>query len=88
MPSGATPRHIFTCPQHYGGERYSQPVPPEATRVLRKNLSVSREDAFRWVSAEFAEAADQAYKQIGSPHLSIETGWDIFIRIAVVLQTL
>jgi hypothetical protein len=85
MPSGATPQHIFTCPEAYGGERYSQPIPSEATLALRNNLEISREEAFRWVSDEFAAAAAEIYAEIGSPSLSLDSGWDVFVTMAPLL---
>ena len=86
MPSGATPQHIFTCPEAYGGERYSQPVPSEATTILRNNLEISREAALRWVSDEFAAAANEVYVEIGSPSLSLDSRWDVFAMMAPLLE--
>lgn len=86
MPSGATPLHIFTCPETYGGGRYSQPVPLEATEALRNNLEVTREEAFRWVSPEFAAAAEEVYTEIGLPALTLDSGWGVFVRMAAILE--
>lgn len=85
MPSGATPQHIFTCPEAYGGERYSVPVPREVIQALRENLDVSQEEAFHWVSDEFMAAAEEVFFEIGSPTLSLDSGWDTFVKMDTAL---
>lgn len=86
MPSGATPNHIFTCPHLYGGERLGQRVPREATKALRESLEVPREEALRWVSSDFAEAAERVYKELGSPEKTLAAGWSIFADMTRKLE--
>lgn len=88
MPSGATPRHVFTCPEAYGGKRYSQAVPRATLQVLRDNLIETREESLRWVSDEFSSHATNIYVELGSPRLTLESGWDVFSSMAPLLEDL
>ncbi|KAJ7277244.1 hypothetical protein C8J57DRAFT_1434370 [Mycena rebaudengoi] len=53
MTSGAAPIEIFRRPQAYGVARLSQPVDQESLNALWADLSCTREEAMRWVTAEF-----------------------------------
>jgi len=88
MPSGTTPMNIFTTPAKYGGARLSQPVSLECIQELRNNLSETREEAFRWVEDDFAAAAEEVYEAVGSPSLSLATGWQVFSMMSPVLETM
>ncbi|KAF8583634.1 hypothetical protein K439DRAFT_1647174 [Ramaria rubella] len=82
MPSGATPRDIFTSPQAYGGERYSIPRTQEAIDALRAELLLSRQSALQFVDEEFANHACQVWHQLGSPPCSVfSSGWEIFTKM-------
>ncbi|KAI0752401.1 hypothetical protein C8Q80DRAFT_1266961 [Daedaleopsis nitida] len=87
MPSGGSPNNMFLNYQAYGCEDLSIPVTDMGlVRRLRDELPVTREEAFRFVDDEFDAAAWEAYAEIGSPELSVETGWATFSRMGAVLQ--
>ncbi|KAJ7133795.1 hypothetical protein C8R46DRAFT_1235384 [Mycena filopes] len=84
--SGVQPIEIFRRPEAYGLQRLSTPVEQESIDALRENLPYSREEALRWVPEEFEIAARQAYIDIQSPKLEPRRGWEIFSRMAVLLE--
>lgn len=86
MPSGGTPRDFSTRPEAYNGQRLSVPVDYNIVEELRAQLPVSREEAFRWVDDEFAAQADEVYANIGSPPLSLRSGWQIFSQMSPMLE--
>ncbi|KAF8586755.1 hypothetical protein K439DRAFT_1340008 [Ramaria rubella] len=68
MPSGVSPKELYMSPEDYGGRPMGIPITnPEVIPALRETLSCTREEAFHWVSDEFAAAAENAYIEIGSP---------------------
>lgn len=78
MPSGATPRDIFTSPAKYGGEKCAISIPKAAIDVMRERLPVTREEAFQFVNPEFAAKADEIWNQIGRPVCNLKNAWQIF----------
>ncbi len=86
MLSGGTPMDIFTRPTAYGGQRLGQPIDQAVIADLQVTLSESHKEAFRRVDNEFAAIANEAYRAIGSPALSLETGWQAFSHSSVLLQ--
>ncbi|KAF8576012.1 hypothetical protein K439DRAFT_1541744 [Ramaria rubella] len=73
MPSGATPRDIFTSPQAYGGECCSIPVPQDAIDALQ--------EALQFVDDQFSDIANQVWNHLGSPPCMVSSGWDIFAKM-------
>ncbi len=71
MPSGTTPTDIYELPQEYGYEDMKIPVNIEVVEALRSQLSVTREEVFRFVSPEFQAAAEEVYAEIGKPELEL-----------------
>lgn len=78
LPSGATPLDVYASPESYGYDDLSIQVDTDVVNSLRKQLDVTREDAFRFVDHEFKAAADEVYSEIGSPVLVLDQGWTIF----------
>lgn len=85
MPSGCTPTDAFICPADYGGEALGCEISQDIIDHLRGEVSMTREEAFRWVEDEFAIAASEAYSELGLPKLTLEDGWDIFRCLALRL---
>ncbi|KAI0073741.1 hypothetical protein K474DRAFT_1710450 [Panus rudis PR-1116 ss-1] len=86
LPSGAPPNHIFEMHDVYGFPSVHIPVPQEAIAEMREQLPLTREDAFRWVSDDFADHAQSIYEELGSPLRAIHSGWEIFAMMAPRLQ--
>ncbi|KAF8572791.1 hypothetical protein K439DRAFT_1650089 [Ramaria rubella] len=79
MPSGVSPKELYMNPEYYGGWPMGIPIMNlEVIPALRETLSCTREEAFRWVSDEFAAAAENAYIVIGSPTRTALSAWQIF----------
>ncbi|KAF8184632.1 hypothetical protein K438DRAFT_1907864 [Mycena galopus ATCC 62051] len=75
LPSGVAPQTVFQHPENFGLRHAGIPV----------NLTVSREDCLRWVPLEFDLHATAAYEFLGSPELTISTGWTIDRRLLEIL---
>ncbi|KAI0312081.1 hypothetical protein OF83DRAFT_691512 [Amylostereum chailletii] len=86
MPSGTTPRDIFTSPQTYGMERAGIPVPREAIQAMRDTFPLTREEAYQWVEPEFSDLVLEAWDEIGAPELTMFNGWDIFQHLEPVVR--
>ena len=78
MPSGATPRDIFTSPQAHGLEQCSIPVPQIAIDNLRNGMDVSQADVYCFVNDKFSIFATGIWNLIGSLKLTVSTSWCIF----------
>lgn len=82
------PIQIMENPQRFQLADWRVNVQSELVQALRSRL-VPREDALRWVPVEFETLALEVYISIGSPFLnSALTGWNIFSRMAPILDTL
>ena len=81
MPSGATPRDVFTSSQAYGGERCSIPVTQDAIDALRADLPVCHDEALRFIDDDFATTAEDIWNHINSPPLTVSNGWEIFTKM-------
>lgn len=86
LVSGVPPIEIYRNPETYGLVRLSTPVDQEAIDALRANLAYTREEAFRWVPDSFDVAAREVYAVLGSPKLDPLRGWEIFGKMALLLQ--
>ncbi|KAJ2935745.1 hypothetical protein H1R20_g1349, partial [Candolleomyces eurysporus] len=76
--SGSTPQHAFVAPRA-PAEKVSIPVHQEVLDHLRSKIPTPRDEAMRWVPAEFSEIAQAAFVTVGSPPLSPpRTGWETF----------
>ncbi|KAF8576833.1 hypothetical protein K439DRAFT_1366106, partial [Ramaria rubella] len=79
MPSGVSLKELYMNPEYYGGQPMGIPITNlEVIPALRETLSCMREEAFCWVSDEFAAAAENAYIVIGSPTCTALSAWQIF----------
>ena len=85
MPSATSPGDLYTRPEDFGGERLSVPVHRELIADLRSQLSITREEAYRWVDDEFAADAEHVYTQLGCPPLTLQTGWKVFSQMSPIL---
>lgn len=86
MPSGSTPQNFLTLPENYGGQYCAIPVDRAFIQQLRERIPVSREEAMRWVSDEFAALAGDVYDEIGSPVISLTTAWTVFQQMEPLLR--
>ncbi|KAF8508556.1 hypothetical protein JB92DRAFT_2832320 [Gautieria morchelliformis] len=87
MPSGATPRNIFTSPQAYGGEQCSIPVSQEAIDALRKNIPFNREEALNFCDEDFSAIANGVWSDLNSPPRTVSNGWEVFTKMLPLLPT-
>jgi len=81
MPSGDSRIVFLQLPERYGGQNCLVTVDEDATENLRDMVTEEfgpREDWFRWVPTEFADAADEAFRALGSPKVTLDSIWDIF----------
>ena len=95
MPSGASPRHIFTCPEEWGKEYCGIPLCAdgedqgqldEMIEEYRSSLEYSWHECMQWVDEEFEIAARQVYAEIGEPDLTPLTAWGIFVKMLPSLK--
>ncbi|KAF8508282.1 hypothetical protein JB92DRAFT_3121039 [Gautieria morchelliformis] len=95
MPSGMTPRHIYTCPEEWGAESLAIPLQTDEQdeadveheiRELRNSLDMPCSEAFRWVDDDFDQAAQLLFQQLGSPPITALSAWDLFMAMVPVLQ--
>ncbi|KIK56381.1 hypothetical protein GYMLUDRAFT_1016107 [Collybiopsis luxurians FD-317 M1] len=91
MPSGHVPAHAMDNPSQYGGIDCRIEVPKEAVSQLRQVLvedtDKTRDDCFQWYSDEFAVWAQLAFEEIGRPNLTLESAWDVFRRMALMITS-
>ncbi|KAJ3978906.1 hypothetical protein F5890DRAFT_1576117 [Lentinula detonsa] len=73
IPSGAAPNTVFDFPENYG--------------LINCGIKVDLQDCYRWVSDEFNHTAGNAYAQLGSPLLTHNSAWQIFIDMLHILHT-
>lgn len=85
-PSGGTPIDFWTRPEDFGGQRTGFQVPLEAVQAMRGGLTLTREQAFQWVTPLFAQAAWAAWEAVGSPALDPKSAWDVFAQMEHVLR--
>ena len=86
MPSGGTPNDFFATPADFGGINMGITVDPEISEALRSQLKISRDEAYKFVSDDFRQTVETAYAEIGSPALTVETGWQIFNQLKIQLR--
>ncbi|KAJ7859018.1 hypothetical protein B0H14DRAFT_2577395 [Mycena olivaceomarginata] len=85
LPSGVAPEEVFHHPENFGLRHAGIPVDLNVVCELRNMLPKSREDCFRWVLPDFDLRAVAAYESLGSPELTISTGWTVYRRILAIL---
>ncbi len=88
MPSGSTPNDFFATPVQWGGQDCGIPVDTTVVEALREQLTMCHEDVYKFVSDDFRQAAEDAYATIGSPVLTVRSGWDLFAQMKAVLSTM
>ncbi|KAJ7856075.1 hypothetical protein B0H14DRAFT_2352896, partial [Mycena olivaceomarginata] len=84
MPSGHVPADAFDHPQNFGGLDCLIEVPQTAVDDLRNMMTEDvgpRDTHLSWFTAEFDELAENVYKQIRKPTLSLESAWGVFEKI-------
>ncbi|KAJ7145433.1 hypothetical protein C8R43DRAFT_1088749 [Mycena crocata] len=86
MPSGVSPNELYTHPEYFGGRCFSIPVPQAAIKAFRDSIKITRDDALRWVPAEFDVIAAQVYDLLGAPVCSAETAWDLFSKMVSIMH--
>ena len=86
MPSGGTPNDFFATPEDFGGSDKGIRVEAEIVEGLRERLSISRDEAYKFVEDEFRVVVEQAYMEIGSPMLTVQNGWNVFSELKQKLR--
>ncbi|KAJ6489689.1 hypothetical protein C8R47DRAFT_977824 [Mycena vitilis] len=89
MPSGHVPADALEHPEFYGGINCFIKVPPETITELRHFLTQEvgpRSEHLDWVDAEFAVLAETVHKSLGSPHITLETSWEVFKKMSVAIE--
>jgi hypothetical protein len=85
MPSGHVPADAIEHPELLGGLSCLIPVPKHIVQDLRDLLAeeVGPYGQFlKWVDDDFADAAEQVYRALGRPELTLATAWDVFHKMA------
>ncbi|KAJ3542600.1 hypothetical protein NMY22_g3454 [Coprinellus aureogranulatus] len=81
MPSAHVPQDALDHPEAWGAENLLIEVEPHSIAELRAYLTEQvgpREEHLSWYSEDFANAAAEAYEDIGSPEITLESAWDVF----------
>ncbi len=86
LPSGTTPQQIFDFPKNYSLLDLGVPVGKEVIDTLRGNLEKSREECFAFVDTAFGLRAHDVYVQIGSPQLTMKSGWTVYRLMLALLS--
>lgn len=53
----------------------------EVVNALREDMEKSRKECFSWVDDDFEQQAAVVYKDLGSPKLTMHSGWIIFYQM-------
>ncbi|KAJ7234572.1 hypothetical protein C8J57DRAFT_1439511 [Mycena rebaudengoi] len=85
LPSGVAPEEVFQHPENFGLRPAGIPADLNVVRELRNTLPKSREDCFHRVLLDFDLRPVAAYESLGSPELTISTGWTVYRRIPAIL---
>ncbi|KZT33382.1 hypothetical protein SISSUDRAFT_418902 [Sistotremastrum suecicum HHB10207 ss-3] len=92
MPSGVSPDVIYKLPERFGGINCFTPVDPLLVKEFRKQIPVSREEAFRWVSDSFDTVAHAVYQGLENSvpldTLLPEHVWEVFVAMLDPLEEL
>ena len=91
MPSGHVPIDTFRHPQTYGGLDCLIKVTPDAIKHLREYLEEEvgpRSAHLDWVGQDFAAAAANVHKSIGSPVITFRNSWDVFLEMSHATERL
>lgn len=76
LPSGCTPNEAYNNPGKWGGRDCLIPV--EVKVIDEMITELGGEDLLEFVSQVLAKKYEEVYEEIGSPTLSLRTGWTIF----------
>jgi hypothetical protein len=90
LPAGTSPRQIWLVPDavRATARNCSIHVNMGLVHQLREELGGidGREEAFRFVDAEFAAEADEALAQLGYPDITLSSAWDVFVAVNDILS--
>lgn len=86
LPSGGTPTLFFSAPDNYNGQSAYIKVPKDTVEELRGQISVARDEAFRWVDDGFQNEADIVWDGLGRPEITAVSAWDVFAEMAELLR--
>lgn len=89
MPSNHVPQDALDHPEAWGAESCLIKIEKSSIDELRALLTEEvgpREQYLTWYSAHFAETAAEAYEELGSPELNLETAWDVFGDMSRALE--
>ncbi|KAF7311274.1 hypothetical protein MKEN_01029000 [Mycena kentingensis (nom. inval.)] len=91
MPSGHIPTQALEYPAMFAALDCRIQVPHKAIESLR--AEVTREEgsksyfqAWPGLTAEFNAYASRIYVDIGEPEMTMATGWDVFVHMAVAME--
>jgi hypothetical protein len=84
IPSGVSPDVAVALCTEYGGENCLQPVDVDIVQQLMDDIG---DDAIHFVSAEYADRAQEVFESLGVTKLSFENIWQVFNRMIPHLST-
>lgn len=79
LPSGCSPNESYNSPAKFNGQNCLIPVETDVIDGLMQELG--GEESLLFVSQEFGELCRTVYENIGSPSLSLHSGWVIFTQM-------
>lgn len=89
-PSGWSPKTMIQDPSlvQVNARDCSIRVSPETVQHLRESYGgeEARDRAYRFVSTEFQAEADDVYVALGCPTITLQSGWDVFVKVVAALE--
>jgi hypothetical protein len=80
--SAHCPAQAFEFPESYGGQQLHTRVPKAAIDIVRANLPPRQ----TWLAAEVEKALEDGWIELGSPHLTLATAWDVYRALITQMQ--
>ncbi|KDR78005.1 hypothetical protein GALMADRAFT_155034 [Galerina marginata CBS 339.88] len=90
MPSGHVPDDAAAHPQFYGGIDCLIRLPEDAISDLRQHLTEEvgpKENFRRFYPDDFTPVAEEVYRELGYPELSLLTAWTVFTKMSDFIET-
>lgn len=85
LPSGGSPDEFWTYPEDHHLENQLIPVPDSVLDELIEEHTPA--DLFAWVDdAEVEARFEEAYAGLGSPALTLQNTWDVFLHMLLSLE--
>ncbi|KAK7057068.1 hypothetical protein R3P38DRAFT_2498032 [Favolaschia claudopus] len=78
LPSGGTPNEFVANPTAYGGEDCLVEVPKPVLDRLLEEARETAQEHMRFVDDDFDVLAQDAYKALGEPEITLQNAWVVF----------